>query len=151
MSVAWVTIAVGDLNDHLVAKQVDAYRTKALASGQADPWTNVMHERCNYVRLRLTNRILISSTAYAVPPELKTQTVALIIEVLAARLPGIRLPENWSGIIRRAYQDLDIAATPEFPVSMPTDPVPQSAQVGGPCVVVNSTTRRFTATSLNGF
>jgi hypothetical protein len=116
-----VTIAVADLNDYLVAAQMTALRTAALGSGQSDPFTNAMHDRCNYVRNRIAGRVQLSATAYAVPPELKTQTCYLVIEAMQTRLPVLRLTEDQRTAVRRAYDDLAIAGTDDFPISTATD------------------------------
>jgi hypothetical protein len=121
MSTAWTTIAVEDLNDYLVAAQMTALRESALADGQADPFTNIMHARCNYVRNRIAGRVDLSATAYAVPPELKTQTCLLIIEAMQGRIPSLSLTEDQRRQIARAYDDLKIAGTTDFPISTATD------------------------------
>lgn len=146
---AWIVIAVTDLNDYLVAAQVAAMRTAALAVGQSDPFTNVMHDRANYVRNRISRRIQISETAFAVPPELKGQTCLLIIEAMQGRLK-LNLTEDQKTAISRAYRDLDIAATDDFPVSTPDDPVQPDVQAGGGMRVVSSRTRAASGSKLSG-
>ena len=145
---AWVVIAVTDLNDYLVGAQVTALRSAALASGQADPFTAVMRDRASYVRNRISKRINISATNYAVPPELKTATAWLILEAMQNRLP-LMLSED-KRMIERAYKDLDIAGTDDLPISTPADPMTPSVQASGGVRVVSKRTREATGSSMKG-
>jgi hypothetical protein len=147
---AWNVITASDLNDYLVAAQASAVRTAALAAGQSDPFANVMHDRCNYIRNRISRSVQISNTAYAVPPELKTCACWLIIEALQTRLPSLRLTDDQKTSIARAYKDLDIAATDAFPVSVPDDPVSPSVNPGTSFEQVSTPTRTATRAKLDG-
>ncbi len=149
-AVAWVLIVVDNLNDYLVAAQMSALRTAALASGQADPFTNIMHDRCNYVRNRISKLISISATPYAVPPELKTTTCWLIIESMQTRIPQLKLTEDQKSLIARAYKDLDIAGTKDLPISTPSDPETPAVQEGGAIKQVSTPTRKTSRTKLDG-
>lgn len=148
---AWVVITVTDLNDYLVAAQMSAFRNAALGKGQADPFTAIMHDRSAYVRNRISKRISISATAYAIPPELKTCACWLIIEAMAGRLAiAIQLNEQQQKQIDRAYKDLDIAGTDDFPISLPDDPETPAVQSGGGISVVSSRTRTATGRTMDG-
>jgi hypothetical protein len=125
----WPTISAADLNDYKVAAMIEALRTAALDSGQADPFDTVMHDRCNYVRARLSS-ISLSATAYSVPPELKTCVCWLIIEAMQSRLPGLSLTEEDRRMIDRAYKDLDLAAAGSLPITLPDDAITPSVQAG---------------------
>jgi hypothetical protein len=134
----WLVIADTDLNDYLVGAQMNAFRTAALARGQVNPFATIMQDRCSYVRNRISKRVQISATPYAIPPELKTCACMLIIEAMAGRLAvAITLTEDQVRMIRRAYLDLDIAGTDELPISLPDDPVAAEVQAGGAVRVVN--------------
>ncbi len=124
----WIVITTADLNDYLVAAQAAALRSSALGSGQADPFTNVMHDRANYIRNRIAGRVQISATAYALPPELKGQACLLILDELAGRLPMLKLTDEQRRRVDRAFKDLDIAGTTQFPVSTPADPIDADVQ-----------------------
>ena len=147
---AWVVITADHLNDYLVAAQMNALRTSALASGQADPFASVMQDRCNYIRNRISRRIQISATAYAVPPELKTQACLLIIESMQARLPVLKLSDDQKNLIKQAYSDLDMAATDDFPISVPDDPINPVVQSGNAVEIVVKPTRRMTRAKMEG-
>ena len=150
MSTAWITIAAADLNDYQVGAMITALRETALADGQADPFANIMHDRCNYVRNRISKKIQISLTPYAVPPELKTCACWLIVEAMQTRLPGLALSEDQKSQISRAYKDLDIAATEDLPISVPTDPVTPAVSTGVGFEQVSTPTRKATRTKLDG-
>ena len=147
---SWIVIAVDDLNDYLVGAQMSALRASALATGQADPFTNIMHDRANYVRNRISKRIQISLTPYAVPPELKTSACWLIIESMQTRIPSLKLSEDQKRLIDRAYKDLDIAATPELPITVPDDPVVPNVDPGGGAELVTKADRQRTRDKMSG-
>lgn len=146
----WVVIAATDLQRYLVAPQLNAIRTAALASGQTDPFTETMHDRANYVRNRIAGRVQISATAYAVPPELVNQTALLIIEAMQGRLPMLQLSEDQRRMISRAYQDLDIAGTADFPISEADDAAPADVQPAGGMSIVAKPSRTWSRESMSG-
>lgn len=135
--VPWVVITVADLADYLVGAQVTALRQAALAPGQSDPFERIKADRCNYIRNRISKRISISATPLAVPPELKEHACMLVIESMQGRL-DIELSEDQRSRLRRLYRDLDIAATEDFPVSSPDDPIQPPVQKGGHGIVIST-------------
>jgi hypothetical protein len=148
MSTLWIVITAADLDDALVGAKASAIRTAALASGQADRFDNVMHARSNYVRNRIAGRCSLSATAYAVPPELKTQTCLLIIEQLQTVFPSLRLSDDQKNTISRAYKDLDIAGTVDFPISTATDAAAADVSIPGPSIT--GKTRYYDSTAEDG-
>ncbi len=148
---AWINLAIDDLNDYLVGAQVNALQSAALAEGQDEPFPRVMQDRCNYIRNRISKRIQVSQTAYAIPPELKTCACMLIIEAMSGRLAmAIELTEDQRTMIRRAYTDLDIAGTEDFPISTPDDPIAPPVQSGGGISVASAATRPATSNTMGG-
>lgn len=130
----WITISAEDLNDYQVAKIVTAARTKALASGQADPFDVVMPDVAARVRAEIrgckSNRV--SLTPNSVPPDLRSQTVLLIIEAMQSRLPGVQLDEGIRGMIKDAKDYLRRISLCQVPIGIPDDPEPVSdVQSGG--------------------
>lgn len=119
---AWTVILPVDLNRFLVGAQVSALRSAALASGQADPASDTIRDKANYVRARIGGKVRLSATALSVPPELIEHVCMLALETLSGRLPGLALSQDQTNRISRIYKDLDIAGTPDFPVSAATDP-----------------------------
>lgn len=146
----WVKITDADLNDYLVGAQMNALRTAALARGQANPFTSIMQDRCNYVRNRISKRIAISATPYAIPPELKTCTCMLIIEAMAGRLAvAVTLTEDQVRMVKRAYDDLDIAGE-DLLISTPDDPITPPVQSGGGITVKRKRTGVYTGSDMKG-
>ena len=80
-----------DLNDYLVAAQINVLRTKALASGQGDPMLDIIEDVSTRIRAEIRgnpeNRV--SNTVFAIPPELIGVAAALIIESAQGRIPGL--------------------------------------------------------------
>ncbi len=107
---AWITLLPVDLNDYLAAAQVDAIRTE--------------------IRGCPSNRV--SATEGALPPELKSTAIALIVKAAQTRLPGLKLSEGqkWAADHARSY--LQRIARCEVPVSAPDNPQePPTEQRGG--------------------
>lgn len=151
-AVAWIVLVVTDLDDYLVAAQRVALSTVALntSPAQTDPFGRVMPDVANYVRNRIAGRVQLSATANAVPPELRKQTAYLIIEGMQTRL-GLELTEDQVRQIQRAYKDLDIAGTKEFPISeAPDATTPSVQQDSGGIQIANSTTRTASRDNLDG-
>lgn len=147
----WIVITAEDMNAYQVGAMMDALRTAALADGQTDPFAETMHDRCNYIRNRISGRTQISSTPYTIPPELKSQACLLILEAMQPRLPGLNLSEDHKTQIARAYKDLDIAATEDFPVSVPADAETPLVKGGkGSLTIVSQTTNHVTREAFSG-
>jgi len=147
----WQTITAADLDDYNVAAMMTALRTKGLRAGQSDPFASLMQDRCNYVRNRIADRILISATPYAVPPELVTDTIYLIIEAMSTRLSmALELTADQVRMIARAYADLDIAGTPKLRITAPDDPETPNVQAPGGISVTTTTNRKWTREQMNG-
>lgn len=148
---AWITLQDADLNDYLVAAQMSALRSSALARGQDNPFATVMQDRCNYIRNRISRRINISATPYAIPPELRTCACHLIIEAMAGRLAvAVKLTDDQVRMIRQAYTDLDMAGTEKFPISTPDDPVAPTGQSGGGISVKRKRINPITSEAMAG-
>jgi len=150
---AWIVITTSDLNDYLAGAQVNALRTAALASGQADPFGAVMPAVAARVRAEVqgckTNQI--SATANSVPPALKRETCMLILEAMQTRIPTLKLTEDQQRQIERAYAYLERVAKCDVPIDQPNDPLsPSNVQKGGDAELVTKTDRTSTRAKLDG-
>lgn len=125
MPVAWITIALTDLNNYLVGAQVSAVNTAALASGQSDRFTEVMQSVVNRIRNKIescsSNRI--SETALTIPPSLKACACLLIIQGLQSSIPSLKLSEDQVRLIETYESDLTAIAKCELRVEDPEDPL----------------------------
>jgi len=153
MSVAWVTIALTDLNSYLVGAQVTAVNTAALAGGQVDRFTEARLSVVSRIRNKIesctTNRV--SATALTVPPSLKMCACLLIIQALQTSIPSLKLTDDQVRLIETFEKDLLDIASCDLKVEQPTDPLdPPNAQAGANVEVVSSTTRRATRDTLAG-
>jgi hypothetical protein len=151
---SWIVITAAHLDDVLLSAGMTSFRSAALGSGQLDTFTELMRSRSDYVRNRIAGRVRLSATAYSVPPELKHQACLLIIEAIAGRLfsivSSLQLTEEFRSQITRAYKDLDIAGTVDFPISTPRDAIDADVQAGGGVELVTQPTRKATRTSMEG-
>jgi len=135
---AWIVITESNLQQYVVDAQLQALITSALGSGQLEPLQATIRDRSNYVRTRISGRVLVSATPLAVPPELVTDAALIIVQSLVVRLSlGITLTDDQKDMIKLAYKDLDIAGTQELPIALPDDPVtPIVMQTGAGLTIV---------------
>ena len=153
MSVAWTTIAVGDLDHYLVAEQTLALRSAALAEGQADPFTEIMPAVVRRIRNQIeacsTNRL--SATENTVPPSLKDYACFLILEEMALRIPQLEFTAQQAKMADVARDYLKKVATCDAAVETPPDPLePPDVESRGAVQVVTSTRRVAMREQTNG-
>lgn len=142
----WVTIVAEDLADYSVGAKVDALRQKALASGQTDPFDQIMTDVVATMRglMSAGGRNQLSKLSDSVPPEAKTHFCWLVIEAMQARLPGLALKDEERRMIDRAWQWLRDVAKRDIAISQPDDPIDAPVQATGGISVVTSNTRLMT-------
>ncbi len=150
---AWISITPDNLNDYLAAAQVSAFRTKALAAGQSDPLVEIITDVARRIRTEIrgcpSNRV--SATDGALPPELKSTAIALIVEAAQTRLPGLKLTDEQKRAADNARAYLLRIARCEVPVSAPDNPQePPTEQRGGRVEVVGSRSNPLSANRLQG-
>jgi hypothetical protein len=73
----------------------------------------------------------------------------LIIEAMQTRLP-MPLSDDQKRMIDRAYKDLEIAGTDDFPISTPDDAETPEVQTSAGVEVASSITRKATRDTLAG-
>lgn len=126
---SWITLTAADLNDYLVAEQIDALRTEALAPGQADPFAQVAADVVAKVRAYISSNAdnLVSADTTLIPPELKLDVAYLVIAPLLGRL-GIGLTKDQTAALERAHSTLVGLRDKKLLVSKPADPVIPAVQ-----------------------
>lgn len=146
---AWITIIAANLNDYLVAEQVDALRTAALAAGQADPFTNVSADVIRKVRQYIASNPdnVVDATELTIPPELKIDVCHLIIAPMLGRL-GIALTKDQDKQLDLAHSTLIALREKKLLVSKPVDAVEPDVQSNNGAELASSTTRRATTKAL---
>lgn len=134
---------------------LNAQRTAALASGQADPLTNAMAIATAKVRAAIqtcaTNSV--SSDTTTVPVSLVAETCWIALARLATRLTVIKLTEDQKTEIAKAEKKLEAVAECDLAVETPSEILtPSSVQrAGGASVVAADTTvRTATRTQMDG-
>jgi hypothetical protein len=152
MATEWIVMTEEDLNDFLVGAQVNALRTAALATGQSDPFENIMPAIAQRIRLKIASctRNRLSATPDSIPPELKWIAAYLIIEAMQGRIPSLRLSDDQKSQVSEARKQLDRIADCKDVVSEPVDPEESVAQQSGGISLVSSTERAATRTKMNG-
>lgn len=129
MPTPWITLVVSDLNDYLLAEQIDALRNEALAPGQADPFTKISADVVAKVRSYIaSNRDnLVDSDPAKIPPELKIDVCYLILAPMLGRL-GIALTKDQSDALSLAQSTLVGLRDKKLVVSEPENPVEPDVQ-----------------------
>lgn len=148
---AWITIAVSDLNDYMVAAQVSALRTAALGSGQTDPFSRVMADIVERIRFKIQScgANQLSATPQTIPPELKWAACYLILEAMQTRIPALKLTEDQKTQVDRAVTQLDRIADCKDKVTQPDDPV-TVAQTGSNSPAIGSKCLKFQRSQQEG-
>ncbi|HEY0966936.1 MAG TPA: hypothetical protein VGE76_16335 [Opitutaceae bacterium] len=146
---AWISIAATDLNDYLVAEQVEALREEALAEGQADPFTNVATDVIRKVRAYIASnpQNVVDATELTIPPELKLDVCYLIIAPMLGRL-GIALTKDQDKQLELAHSTLIALREKKLLVSKPVSAEVPDVQGGSAVVKVSGGARQATATTL---
>jgi hypothetical protein len=148
----WITITVADLKAYLVGAQVTALQTAALASGQSDPVEDIIDEISGAMRLEIAScdDNVLSATANSIPPELKAEACALIIEAAQPRLK-LKLSDDQKDAANNARRKLERIATCKLKVSTPADPeTTETAQKKTGVSVVKSRTQKASPTNMGG-
>lgn len=146
---AWTTIAVTDLRPLMLAEQLDALRTEALAPGQPDPFTEIAPSVIAKVRAYIAsnpeNRV--DANLATVPPELKIDVGYLVLAPMMIRL-GQPLSADQQKQVDIAHSTLVALREKKLLVSKPDDAVAPAVQGGSGVEIASSTTRRATSKTL---
>jgi len=145
---AWITPSADDVKTRLTGAELNAFRTVALASGQADPITQVMLDTVNEVRGYVAAGGYVMGTAGTIPP----QTLAPALAIIAYRL-ATRLPLKVSEDRRKQYEDAiaylrDVAAKRTLIEQDATGEMAPGAQ--SKVISSRGTTRAVTSTRMRG-
>lgn len=97
---AWITPSADDVKTRLTGAELAAFRTVALASGQADPITQIMLDCVNEVRGYVAAGGYTMGAAGTIPPQTLAPALAIISYRLATRLP-LKVSEDR----RKQYED----------------------------------------------
>ena len=129
MPTPWITLVASDLLPYLVADQVAALRTEALAPGQPDPFTEIAPAVIDKVRSYIaSNRDnQVDADTAKIPPELKIDVCYLILAPMLGRL-GIALTKDQSDALASAQSTLVGLRDKKLVVSAPENPVAPAVQ-----------------------
>ncbi len=149
---AWITITSTDLNDAKVAALVDALRTAALASGQADPTVEIIAGITAEIRSNIagcrTNVLDIDATT--IPRELKALACRMVVREAQSRLQ-LELNADEKTEQTRDDERLKAIRSCDLPVEAPDNPqTTPEVQRGGAAELVNTATRKTGRCQLDG-
>ncbi len=148
---SWITLSVTDVEDYLLAPQLNALRSAALGSTQGDPLPQIIRDVCRRVRAEVqgcpTNQV--SPVEYSIPPSLKQAALALIIARAQTRLTVLKLTEDQVRDYKSAERYLERVAACQVPVEQPEDVV-SDVQSGGGVELASSIGHIQTINSLKG-
>lgn len=120
---AWVNISEADLKTRLSGPELAAFRSAALASGQADPIADLIEQNVNKVRgyIAACQRNTLGADG-TIPDKLLGTALSLIVLEVMARAAGIVIDSN--DVRRMAAKDatrlLENVARCQFAIEQPT-------------------------------
>ena len=130
MTATWITIIVTDLEDYVVAAQLNALRNAALGDSQEDPFAEIMPAVTSRIRAEIQGCVSnkVSSVANSVPPSLKAEACYLILERMQTRIPSLRLTDDQKELIKDARSYLKRISECKIPIEQPDDIQPSNVQ-----------------------
>ena len=147
----WQTITIPDLEDYLLAPQLAAIRTAALAPGQDDPVERAIQDVVIEVRNRVaqcgTNTV--SPTAGTIPPELVRHACYLILEAAQGRIPSLTLEDFQVRMADEARRIMREVGKCDFKITQPSDGItPTDVISGGGAAIIKGRNRPYSREAL---
>lgn len=145
---SWITITAADLDDTKIAALLEATRTAALASGQADPTSEIIAGVLARVRAEVQGcaRNSVDADPTLIPPSLRRLACRMVVFELMGRLQ-VELTEDERAERRADLRYLERVAACEVPVEPPSTPT-STAQAGTHVSVANAPERLATRQTL---
>lgn len=129
----WIQLTVADLEDYLLAPQVAALRTAALADGQDDPVERTIADVVVEVRNRVaqcgTNKV--SPTEGTIPPELLVHAAYIALERAQGRIPSLTLEDFQVRMANEARRVMREVGQCDFKITQPSDGVVTDDVISG--------------------
>ncbi|HBR95712.1 MAG TPA: hypothetical protein DEA90_16265 [Opitutae bacterium] len=129
----WTTLTLTDLEDYLLAPQIAALRTAALADGQDDPVARTIADVVIEVRNRVaqcgTNKV--SPTAGTIPPELLVHAAYIALERAQGRIPSLTLEDFQIRMANEARKILREVGKCDFKITQPSDGIETTDVISG--------------------
>lgn len=146
---SWIALTSDHLRAYLVAAQLEALRTAALAPGQTDPFLEVAPDVIRKIRQYIASNPenLVDATEGTIPPELKLDAVYLVLAPMLGRL-GIELTTDQRSAVDRAQSTLLALRDRKLVISTPDAAVAPAVQQGGGAQV-SYPPRRFASSSFD--
>lgn len=147
---SWLTLTAADLNAYMVAEQLDALRTEALAPGQADPFAEIAPDVVAKVRAYIASNPAnqVDADPAKIPPELRGDVCYLILAPLLIRLGGSPTDAQQKQI-EIAHTTLIALREKKLLVSQPANPIAPEVQGGSNVELASSTPRKATSRKLS--
>jgi len=142
----WQTITTADLEDYLLAPQLAAIRTAALAAGQGDPVQRAIADIIVEVRNRVAqcNTNKVSPTVGTIPPELVRHACYLILEAAQGRIPSLALEDFQVRSADEARRIIREVGKCGFHITQPSDGVKTTDVIsGGGATIIKGTKRPY--------
>lgn len=150
METTWKKITEADMQRTVMSPLLEAQRTAALATAQADPMIGAIEDAVAETRaiVQSCERNSVSSDTTTVPPSLRATTCWIALSYIAKRLSVIKLTQDQKDEIAAARETLDEVAACKRAVETPSEALsPGDAQRGGGASVVCPDTDYRTTTA----
>lgn len=140
MSTRWTKITIADIASYQAGAIVNAFQTKAKASGQGDPIPEAISNIVLKIRADIkSGGFDVDSDESKIPAELKPDAVALVVEFAKQRLAGaLKMSDGEIRLADSVRTRLDKIAEGKIKPSLPDNPEPAAAttQSSGGCQLV---------------
>jgi hypothetical protein len=148
---AWITITDTDLMADRYSAWVTSVQAKAAAAGQSDPTPTMIANVTAEIRGMIGFRSpqLLDATTTTVPPNLKSLAVDKIGRMLKLWL-NVTLTEGELADERIYQKRLEDLRDGKWPVDVPINAAPPTAQAGTGAELVRSARRQMTRERLRG-
>lgn len=148
----WLPLSPSDLRPLLVAEQLEALRTEALAPGQPDPFSELAPAVIAKVRAWIASNPAnrVEADPATIPAELKLDVLHLILAPMLARL-GQPLTADQRRQFDLAQSTLIALREKQLVVSQPASPIAPAVQSASSVELAATSVRQATRASLRAF
>ncbi|MFH0907190.1 MAG: phage protein Gp36 family protein [bacterium] len=143
---AWIPITEDDVKTRLAGAELAAYKSRALAAGQADPLPEIIEQTVDEIRGYIAVRNTLQN-GVTIPSKLKSAALALIVYRVITRLP-VSVSRERTDENTRAEELLKLVADGKFRVEEATTPSTEAS--GSQSPMITPRTRTFDRDSQDG-
>ncbi len=117
----WKKITIKDLHHYLIGPQLEALIDYASIPGGPDIVPNLIEDTISRVRAEVHGKVknTLDDHPFTIPPEVRAETIYLILEALQTRVPGLFLTTEQKERAHNAREFLKRISKGEVAISKP--------------------------------